>query len=459
MSTPDVRRAHRGGVYALVVAATVTAFLAVLAIWVQRQVLDGDNWTASSSRLLEDPTIRTAVAGYLVDQLYANVDVAGELRARLPAQAKGLAGPAAGGLRTVAGNLADQALQRPRVQAAWEQANRRAHARLIQVLNGGGSVVSTDNGQVALDLSALLNEIDARTGIGGRVAGKLPPSAARLVVLRSNQLKAAQNVASALRPLAIGLTALALVLYALAIWLASGKDGARRWRREALRAAGVGLIVAGIGALLVRRVAGDQAVASLASTASIRPAIASVWRIETSLLQSVAQATVAYGVVAVFAAWLAGPTSWAVGARRGLAPYLREPAWAWSGFAVIVLVLLLWAPTQALRQPVTALLLVAILAGGFEVLRRQAAREFPEGERRLSANLRTAVSRLGGARRRPHDDGPSPVAPTAAVAKDPIARLEQIADLQERGMLTDEEFAAAKRAALAADGPVTAAPA
>src|SRR3954447_17187770 len=65
MSTPKVSRAHRGGVYALVVAATVTAFLAVFAICVQRQVLDGDNWTTSSSRLLEDPTIRTAVAGYL----------------------------------------------------------------------------------------------------------------------------------------------------------------------------------------------------------------------------------------------------------------------------------------------------------------------------------------------------------------------------------------------------------
>src|SRR3954462_1722050 len=126
--------------------------------------------------------------------------------------------------------------------------------------------MSTDNGEVALDLSALLSEIDDRTGIGGRGAGKLPPSAARLVVLRSNQLKTAQNVASALRPLAIGLTALMLVLFALAIWLAPG------WGREAPRAAGVGLILAGIGVLLVRRVGGAQVVASLATTASIRPA-------------------------------------------------------------------------------------------------------------------------------------------------------------------------------------------
>src|SRR4051812_15551036 len=447
MSTPDVRRAHRGGVYALVVAATVTAFLAVLAIWVQRQVLDGDNWTASSSRLLEDPTIRTAVAGYLVDQLYANVDVAGELRARLPAQAKGLAGPAAGGLRSVAGNLADQALQRPRVQAAWEQANRRAHRRLIQVLNGGGSVVSTDNGQVALDLSALLAEIDARTGIGGRLAGRLPPGAANLVVLRSNQLKTAQNVASALRPLAIGLTALALLLYALAMWLARG------WRRQALRASGVGLIVAGVPALLARRAGGAQVVDALATTAAVRPAIASVWRIETSLLQNVAQAAIAYGVVGVLAAWLAGPTSWAGATRRSLAPYLRDPAGAWGGLAVVVLLLLAWAPTQALRQPVTALLLIAILAVGFEALRRQTAREFPEGERRLSAQLRMAVSRRG-------NGATAPVVPVPAAAPaDPVDRLERVAALHERGVLSDEEFVAEKRAILDAAGPVPAAPA
>jgi hypothetical protein len=243
------------------------------------------------------------------------------------------------------------------------------------------------------------------------------------------------------------------VLYALAIWLASG------WRRQALRAAGFGLIVAGIGALLVRRVGGDQVVSSLATTASIRPAVASAWRIETSLLTSVAQATIAYGAVAAFAAWLAGPMSWAVAVRRSLAPYLRDPAWAWSGLAIVVLALLVWAPTQALRQPVTALLLVAILAGGFEVLRRQTAREFPDGERQLSTQLRAAISRIGDGRRRHNGDGVPPMTPAPAAATDPIGRLEQVTALHRSGALTDEEFAAAKRAVLVVDGPVPAAPA
>jgi Short C-terminal domain len=450
MATSDVRLPHRGGVYALVVAGTIAAFLSILAIWVQRQVLDGDNWTRSSSQLLEDPAIRSVVSGYLVDQLYANVDVAGELRARLPPQTRGLAGPAAGGLRSALGNLADQALQRPRVQAAWEQANRTAHAQLMRVLNGGGSAVNTQNGVVSLDLTRLLTDLEGRSGIGGRLAGRLPPGAANVVILRSNQLKAAQNIASALRPLAIGLTALMLVLYALAIWLARG------WRRRAVRAAGVGLIIAGAVALLVRRFGGDQVVESLATTATLRPAVAAAWGIQTSLLASVAHAAIAYGLVAVLGAWLAGQTVWAVSLRGTLAPYLRDPAYAWGGLAVLVLALLVWAPTQALRQPVTALVLIALLAGGFEALRRQTASEFPEGERRATADARAAAARMGAVRGWARAGGGPAGTEPAAETTDTLGRLERAAALHDRGVLTDDEFAAEKRAILDDSAPAPA---
>jgi hypothetical protein len=457
-----VRR--RGIAMTLIVVGTVVAFLAVFAIWVQRQALDTENWTNSSSQLLEDPAIRSAVSAYLVDQLYANVDVQGELRNALPRQFKGLAGPAAGGLRNVAGNVADQALERPRVQTLWEEANRRAHRRLLQVIKGGNGAVSTSGGVVSLDLGALLSDVSSRTGLGGRLTSRLPPGAANIVILRSDQLKAAQDIANAIRPLAIILTALALLLYALAIWLGRG------WRREALRAAGVGFLISGILVLVVRRFAGTQLVDALATTDAIKPAVQAAWDIETSLLVNVAGATIAYGIVAVLAAWLAGPTSWAVGLRRSLAPYLREAAYAWGGFAVIVLLLLVWAPTQALRQPITALILIALLAFGFEVLRRQAEREFPDGERRIGQDVRGALGRVGrrGAPQGAGDGAtttsgaaaataaaptvasPTVEAPTVAVAGDPIERLERVAALHDRGVLTDDEFAAEKNAILAA---------
>src|SRR5689334_13560658 len=93
---------HRFAATVLVVLGTICAVFAVAAIWVNRQALDTNNWTKASSQLLQDNAIRTQLSAFLVDQLYSNVDVAGEIRTALPAQAQPLAGPAAGALRNVA---------------------------------------------------------------------------------------------------------------------------------------------------------------------------------------------------------------------------------------------------------------------------------------------------------------------------------------------------------------------
>src|SRR4051812_30238079 len=179
---------------ALIALGTLLAILAVLAVWISRQVLETNQWTQTSSQLLEQPAVQRAVAGYLVDQLYANVDVQGELRSALPPQLSPLAGPAAGALRQGAETVARRALRGPRVQQAWEDANRRAHVVLLRIINGGGSVVATNGGVVTLDLRTLLNQIAQQTGIGDRVVGKLPASAASIRILRSDQLDAAQKV-------------------------------------------------------------------------------------------------------------------------------------------------------------------------------------------------------------------------------------------------------------------------
>jgi hypothetical protein len=89
---------------------------AVLALWVDRQVLNTSNWTAASSELLERPAIRDPVAGYLTDQLYANVDVEGEIRAALPERAQALAGPIANAFRDRVDARAREALAREDVQ-------------------------------------------------------------------------------------------------------------------------------------------------------------------------------------------------------------------------------------------------------------------------------------------------------------------------------------------------------
>jgi hypothetical protein len=88
--------------------------MAILAVWANRQLLNTDNWTNTSSELLENRVIRDQIGVFLVDQLYANVDVSAELREALPERLQPLAGPAAGGLRQLAERVSKEALSRPR---------------------------------------------------------------------------------------------------------------------------------------------------------------------------------------------------------------------------------------------------------------------------------------------------------------------------------------------------------
>jgi hypothetical protein len=423
----------RRTVIALVVLASVIGFFAVFAVWAKRQLLETDTWTETSSQLLEDEDIREAVSGFLVTSLYRNVDVEKQLSGVLPPRAQPLAGPAAGGLRQLADRVALAALERPRVQLLWEEANRRAHATLLAIVEGGTDTVSTENGVVALDLGTLVERVGEQVGVNA--AGKVPPQASQIEVLRADELSFAQDLVNLLRDLAIVLPAVALALYALAVYLARG------WRRRALRAAGIGFIVIGIAVLVARNLAGTAVVDSLTSTAAAEPAASSTWAIGTSLLRDSGAAMVGYGIVIVFGAWLAGPGSIGATARRAITPVLRERGVAYAVLAAIVGLVFWWSPTEGTRRLIPSLLLIALLVAGLEALRWQAITDFPEETwERRSERWRASLSRVGGREAAPARS-PSP--------EERIQQLERLAKLREAGVLTAEELEREKARVLA----------
>src|SRR6266852_1396249 len=440
--------AGRGAMVAarvLLVLATVLTVLAIFALWVNRQALDTNEWTRTSTRLLQDARVRSALSTYLVDQLYANVDVAGELRKLAPKDLKPLAGPAAGGLRDLLAQAADQLLRLPRVQDAWRQANRVAHKEFVAVVEGKKQgTVTVNQGEVALDLRPLVNDLAQRVGIGD-VANKLPAAAAHLRVLRSNQIKTAQRIVQALRGLVVILLILVPALYAAAVVLAAGR------RRQVLMAIGFCFIAAGLAVLIVRGVMGDYVVSALTNTGTDRPAASAAWSIGTSVLVDVAQSSIVVGLPFVAASWVAGPTKWAASVRRTLAgPMAARPAYVWSAVAAHLLLLIIWDPIRAFRNPFGLLLIIALVVAGVELLRRQIAREHPNARppdvqqwaRRSAERLRTAAGRLRrSARAR---------APTPTLSR--VEQLERLAALHERGALTDEEFAEEKAALRAGGG-------
>jgi hypothetical protein len=357
--------------WVLVALAALIGLVASLNVWVKRQALSTDNWTQASGQLLENDKIRGALSVYLVDQLYQNVDVPKALEQRLPPQAKPLAAPIAAGLQQVAVRSADSLLARPRVQQAWKEANRRAHKLFLGVLNGKHNILQSTNGNVVLNLQPLVQLLAERTGLGARIQQRLPPDAGQIVVMKGNQIDAARKTVKVIRVLSYLLLFLMIALYAAAIWIARGR------RRTVLLGVGISVLVVGLLVLVVRRFAGNYLVDALTTNPDDKKAVSASWAIGTQLLRNVGLNAVIYGVVIVFAAWIAGPAGAARWSRRKLAPTMSDhPVVIYGVVALVLCLILLAGPTDAQRI-FPLLILFASAFVGTEVLRRQTIREFP----------------------------------------------------------------------------------
>jgi len=366
-------------VWVLFALATILLFVSSLTVWSKRQLLDDDAWAHSSTQLLANDEVRGAIAQKLSDALFQRVDVEAQLRERLPAQRKGTAAVLAAALQnTVVPTAADRLLQRPRVQALWENANKRAHAAVLRVLEGKdlgkNGNISTANGEVTLDLRPAIMRLATRLGLEDKLKANADPNAGQLVIMKSSQLSAAQTAVKILKALSSLLLIAVVALYALAIYLAQGR------RRLLLGATGASLVLVGLVIASLRRFLGGAIVDALVKTEANKQPVRVIWSLETTVLRDIAVILVVYGALVLLATALAGSNRLAVAVRRWLAPSFRHhPIVVWVAALFVFLLLLAVGPTAGDRQLLGVAILAATTAIAIEALRRQTLREFPEG--------------------------------------------------------------------------------
>lgn len=434
-------RGRRVAVRAIFVATTVLAIVGIFAVWANRQLLNTEYWTDTSSALLASEPIRAELSDYLVDELYSNVDVGSEIEQVLPEELKPLATPVAGALRQVLDRAADKALSDARVQNAWENANRITHEQFVALVEGKdtGVIQTPGGGAVILDLRPILGSVAARAGLPASVQDKLPADAGRLKILQSDEVDGLQKGAKLLKAVALVLTLLVVGGYVLAVYLARGR------RRQALMSVGISAIVACVVVLVLRGVVGDAVVNSLAKTNAVVPAADAAWSISTDLLATIAGAFAFAGIPFILAALLAGPSKAATDLRRSMAPTLRDrPEILYGVTGLLVVLLFAWGPIPATRNPPWMLLFTVLAFVGAWALQRQTGEEFPDAVanpggvkaavRERAGKASAAASKTFAGRRTP---GPT--------ADERVAQIERLTALRDSGALSPEEFAAEKR--------------
>ena len=193
---------------------------------------------------------------------------------------------------------------------------------------------------------------------------------------------------------------------------------------------------------------------------------------------SIATTVIVFGVLFGVAGWLGSPTGSAKVTRRFMAPFLRDYApYVYTGLAVLVCFWFLSASVQNLRSLLTTLVVAGFVAFGIHELRRQSEEEFPDaqvgdyfggardrvvgavksaniGERvgEQASKLRLPEKRRAGRRRGRGGAGGGAPSRRPTRRRVRLRRLERLAELHEKGVLTDEEFAAEKARVLGGGG-------
>jgi hypothetical protein len=338
-----------------------------VAVWAKRQALDTDNWVKTSDSLLENEPVRTALGTFIVDRLFQSSDVQQRLEGALPPQLDRLAGPAAAGLKEVAGRSAPRLLGSAAALNAWRTANEAAHKHLLAIVDG-----RLANGEVTLDLHTLFEQVAAGAGLPPGAADKLPPEVATLVVAQPDQLKTAKDMLDLFKKVVWILLALAIAAFAGAVALS-------RDRRRGAMAVGGCLILAAIALLAVRSLAGKAVVDSLADAPNAHAAADDVWNIATSLLVEAAHGSLLGGLFIVTGAWLAGAGRRATALRRaGAYPLREQPGLVRAGLAAALLLLVVWGPVPWTQRFWTMLAFTVTAFAWLEWIRRRTHAEFPD---------------------------------------------------------------------------------
>jgi len=309
------------GSWVLIVLACILAITSVVVVYARNELLNTDTFVATVGPLAKDPAVQTAVAHRVSDNLVAKTDVSQRVKDALPSQAGFLTAPITSAVHSATYAITLKLVQSSQFQSLWDQALRKSHAQLDNLLLGEKvGAFSSSNGQVTVDLSQV--EATAKQKLSERgltVFEKVPTyTGSPYVLFESKQLLKLQRWVKFLNKLSLVLPIVTLLLFAVAVVLA-------RDRRKGLVHAASGLAVSMALLLIVANVGRNQYLASLLPGQSKDATAAVIDTVDAALVDSVRTMLIVSALVALVAFVLG------IGTVRRWVDRRSGPAWMTSG--------------------------------------------------------------------------------------------------------------------------------
>lgn len=418
----------------LVTAATFLAIVGLFSTWVRVQAMETDAWVELTDQMLDEPEIQEALAAYLVDELYSQVDIPSEMETRLPDGFEGLARPVSSALRGPATTGVERLLASEQFQRLWITTNRTAHEKWVAILRDETRPgVSTTDGTLALEMGVLLKLIGADFGLSDGALDRIPEDAGRITILESEELAAAQRTVQVLDFLGWFLFLLVVGLYAAAVYISPPE---RRYRT--LRNVGLSLMIGSVIVMLARILAVRTSIELIVADPGTRRVASVAGYVATATIRQMAWSGLVYGLIIAAFATLLGEHRWAKATRRALAPALNSSVAAVAGGTIALLLLLAWwSPGRMFSSFVTATTLVLLIIGAVATLRRSTVREHPTATTAdVNTTLVNTMSTVGVPRN------------GKGTQDEMVDQLEALRDLHRDGDLADDEYQRAKQQVL-----------
>lgn len=373
-------------VWLLIVLACIFAFSGAIAVWVRATTLDTDVFVDTVAPLIQEDEVARVISQQAVEALFEEVGIADYLEQALPEDLEFVAEPLSDGLEAAAELAAREILTSDQFQWVWENALRLAHSQAIRVIQGEDGIELTEEGQVILDIGALLTDIRDRLvedGMDFLENVPIPESAGQIVLFEDENIGMIKGAVNLLDDLKWMLPILAFVFFLAAVVIAED-------RRKALLGAGIGLAIAMAISLVALRLARAELLGQI-ENADVRAAAEVVWNRLFAGLVGLDWGVFTLGVLVAIGAAIAGPYSWAVSLRKKtsdffegwrerrkegekesgpIGAFITEYAWGLriAGAAIAIIVLLLLPTLSAVALIITVAVYLVYLAV-IEILR------------------------------------------------------------------------------------------